>query len=199
MSADITLVLRTNADDLLRYFRRRLAPEDAADAVAEVMTTAWRRERDLPSDPTCARMWLFGIARNVLMHAQRGEVRRSRLADRRTLASRSAPSRRPWARGARRAGPPRGRTRRDRAARARGRIHARGSGAAARCAGIHRPGPLPEGEGDPARGARPCALTGAWVMPRRARSTRSCGGSRGGGGSARRAGVGRTPRAARRA
>ncbi|MFL0411340.1 RNA polymerase sigma factor [Microbacterium paludicola] len=92
MSGELTPALRDNAEGLLRYFQRRLAPEDAADAVAEVMATAWRRERALPDDPEQARMWPFGIARNVLLHAQRGEVRRSNLADRlRSLVARSSP------------------------------------------------------------------------------------------------------------
>ncbi|MBF0816339.1 sigma-70 family RNA polymerase sigma factor [Microbacterium paludicola] len=92
MSGELTPALRDNAEALLCYLQRRLAPEDAADAVAEVMATAWRRERALPDDPEQARMWLFGIARNVLLHAQRGEVRRSNLADRlRSLVARSAP------------------------------------------------------------------------------------------------------------
>jgi RNA polymerase sigma-70 factor (ECF subfamily) len=82
MSARLTAALRGNVDDLHAYFVRRLNPADAADAVAEVMMTAWRRERDLPSVPSEARMWLFGIARNVLLHTQRGMVRRASLADR---------------------------------------------------------------------------------------------------------------------
>ena len=78
----LTIALRTSSDDLLRYFLRRLDREDAADALAEVMTTAWTRADALPDDPDEARMWLFGVARNVLLHAQRGNIRRAQLAKR---------------------------------------------------------------------------------------------------------------------
>lgn len=74
--------LRKSSDDLLRYFLRRLDREDAADALGELMTIAWTRVDSLPESGQEARMWLFGIARNVLLHAQRGTVRRSQLADR---------------------------------------------------------------------------------------------------------------------
>ncbi len=74
--------LAANAPDLLAYFERRVAPHDAADLLAEVMLTAWRRVRELPADPERARMWLFITARNVLANAERGERRRWRLANR---------------------------------------------------------------------------------------------------------------------
>ncbi|POH68201.1 RNA polymerase subunit sigma-24 [Cryobacterium zongtaii] len=80
--------------DLLRYFQRRVN-EDAADLVAETMLTTWRRRRDLPIDAENTRMWIFGIARNVLANFQRGERRRHALADvlrRETLRSHQADS-----------------------------------------------------------------------------------------------------------
>lgn len=90
----LTSALRASSDDLLRYFLRRLDREDAADALAEVMTTAWRRVDALPKRPEEARMWLFGIARNVLLHADRGTIRRAQLAARLrdSLAARAAPA-----------------------------------------------------------------------------------------------------------
>lgn len=90
----LTAALGECSDDLLRYFLRRLDREDAADALADVMTTAWSRVDALPTAPIEARMWLFGIARNVLLHVQRGATRRSRLADRlrSTLGQRTASS-----------------------------------------------------------------------------------------------------------
>jgi len=90
----MTAALRVSSDDLLRYFLRRLDHEDAADALADVMTTAWTRVAALPDEPDEARMWLFGVARKVLMHARRGNARRCRLADRlrNELAMRSAPA-----------------------------------------------------------------------------------------------------------
>lgn len=78
----LTIALRSSSDDLLRYFLSRLDSEDAADALAEVMATAWRRVDALPSRPEEARMWLFGIARNVRLHVDRGAIRRARLASR---------------------------------------------------------------------------------------------------------------------
>lgn len=87
MSADareqrVTEELAANAPDLLAYFERRVARDDAADLLAEVMLTVWRRADQLPVDPVRARMWLFVTARNVLANAERSERRRWRLANR---------------------------------------------------------------------------------------------------------------------
>jgi RNA polymerase sigma-70 factor (ECF subfamily) len=78
----LTQELTANAPDLLAYFERRVQSADAADLLAEVMLTAWRRITNLPDDPERARMWLFVTARNVLANAERGERRRWRLANR---------------------------------------------------------------------------------------------------------------------
>ena len=67
--------------DLLGYFEYRVGRDDAPDLLAETMTTAWRRSADLPSSQVEARMWLYGIARNVLANAERGGRRRWRLAN----------------------------------------------------------------------------------------------------------------------
>ena len=90
----LTVALRVSSDDLLRYFLRRLDHEDAADALADVMTTAWTHVDTVPGEPDEARMWLFGVAHNVLLHTYRGNARRSRLADRmrNELALRNAPA-----------------------------------------------------------------------------------------------------------
>jgi len=88
-------ILQDAAADLLAYFERRVEPRaDAADLLAETMLAAWRRSADLPPDAEGARRWLFGIARNVLLNARRGERRRSRLAAkvRALLEDRSAPA-----------------------------------------------------------------------------------------------------------
>lgn len=71
-----------NAADLLAYFERRARGAEAADLLSETMVTAWRRIAAMPTDPTEARMWLFGIARNVLSNAERSAQRRWNLADR---------------------------------------------------------------------------------------------------------------------
>ena len=78
LSAELAL----NSPDLLRYLQRRLDTDDAADALAEVMMVAWRRVDALPTDSEPARMWLFGIARNVVANAARSERRRWSLAER---------------------------------------------------------------------------------------------------------------------
>ena len=90
----LTAALRESSDDLLRYFLRRIEREDAADALADVMTIAWTRVDAMPTAPNEARLWLFGVARNVLLHAQRSNIRRSQLADRLriTLSLRSTPA-----------------------------------------------------------------------------------------------------------
>ncbi|MCT9930855.1 RNA polymerase sigma factor [Planotetraspora sp. A-T 1434] len=68
--------------DLLAYVRRRTeSPEDAADALAETFTTAWRRISDVPDGPA-ARLWLYGVARRVLANGRRAETRRSALVER---------------------------------------------------------------------------------------------------------------------
>lgn len=66
---------------LLGYALRRTASTaDAADAVAETMLVAWRRLPDLPPEPD-TRLWLYGIARNVIANGNRSNRRRSRLAE----------------------------------------------------------------------------------------------------------------------
>jgi RNA polymerase sigma-70 factor (ECF subfamily) len=78
----MTAAIADNSVDLLRYFARRVGADEASDLVAETMMAAWRRAAALPTDDEQARMWLFGIARNVLANAQRSERRRLRLANR---------------------------------------------------------------------------------------------------------------------
>jgi RNA polymerase sigma-70 factor (ECF subfamily) len=54
-----------------------LPAEEAADAVSEVFLVAWRRIEDLPSDES-ARLWLFGVTRNVVRNLDRSSRRRLR-------------------------------------------------------------------------------------------------------------------------
>lgn len=83
---------------ILSYALRRVDdPEDAADVVAETFLVAWRRLGEVPVD-SGARLWLYGVARNVIANLDRAERRRTRLGERlaeslRTeLAARRAPS-----------------------------------------------------------------------------------------------------------
>ncbi|MFG6197095.1 RNA polymerase sigma factor [Nonomuraea sp. JJY05] len=60
---------------LLGYALRRCPdPDDAADVVAETFMVAWRRMEQVPEGDE-ARLWLFGVARNVLANQRRGERR----------------------------------------------------------------------------------------------------------------------------
>jgi RNA polymerase sigma-70 factor, ECF subfamily len=65
---------------VLTYVRRRTdTADDAADAIAETFTTAWRRIDDVPAGDE-ALLWLYGVARRVLANHRRGESRRTALA-----------------------------------------------------------------------------------------------------------------------
>jgi RNA polymerase sigma factor (sigma-70 family) len=67
---------------ILGYVLRRTGnPDDAADVIAEIFLTAWRRLEDVPRGAE-ARLWLYGVARRVLANHHRGERRRSALTDR---------------------------------------------------------------------------------------------------------------------
>jgi RNA polymerase sigma-70 factor (ECF subfamily) len=62
-------------DHILGYVTRRCdSPEDAADVVAETFAIAWRRVDVLPRGAE-ARLWLYGVARNVLANHRRGLAR----------------------------------------------------------------------------------------------------------------------------
>lgn len=67
--------------DVLAYFLRRLGREDAVEATADAFLTAWRRIDDAP-DGEEIRLWLFGIARNVLRNRKRTNRRIRRLMSR---------------------------------------------------------------------------------------------------------------------
>ncbi len=65
--------------DLLRFVQRRALPHHAEDVVADAFLVAWRRLDELPDRPEDARAWVFGVARNLLLNAHRGEQRRRAL------------------------------------------------------------------------------------------------------------------------
>lgn len=66
--------------DVLRFAQRRVHPSHAEDAVAEAFLVAWRRLDEAPRRPGEARAWLFGITRNCLLSARRGQHRQDALA-----------------------------------------------------------------------------------------------------------------------
>ena len=60
---------------ILAYAVRRVAPaEDAADVVADVFTTAWRRIGEVPEAPA-DRLWLYGVAQRVIAGRRRSARR----------------------------------------------------------------------------------------------------------------------------
>ncbi|QNA94162.1 sigma-70 family RNA polymerase sigma factor [Microbacterium sp. Se63.02b] len=68
---------------LLAYFVRRVEPPDmAADLLADTLLTLWRRANALPARDEEIRPWMFGIARNILLHHRRSAARRHALAER---------------------------------------------------------------------------------------------------------------------
>ncbi|HET9517049.1 MAG TPA: RNA polymerase sigma factor [Actinoplanes sp.] len=65
---------------VLGYALRRCdGPEDAADVAAETFAVAWRRMDAIPPGEQ-ARLWLYGVARNVLANHRRGLARRHELS-----------------------------------------------------------------------------------------------------------------------
>ena len=65
-AADFEDLFRRTRIDLLRYLTRRArSPEEAADLLAETYLVAWRRLEAIPAGDE-ARLWLFGVARNLL-------------------------------------------------------------------------------------------------------------------------------------
>lgn len=67
-------------EDVLRFARRRVDASQAEDVVAEAFLVAWRRLEDAPTAPGDVRAWIFGITRNCLLNARRGQGRRAALA-----------------------------------------------------------------------------------------------------------------------
>ncbi|MFK3677981.1 RNA polymerase sigma factor [Microbacterium sp. NPDC090218] len=82
-SLDLPRLIDGSKRALFAYFARRVvSTDDAADLTGEVLLTMWRRVEAMPSEPVEARMWMFGIARNVLANHRRALSRRRKLSDR---------------------------------------------------------------------------------------------------------------------
>jgi RNA polymerase sigma factor (sigma-70 family) len=65
--ADFEQLFRDTRTDLLAYIMRRSpSAEDAADMLAETYLIAWRKLDAIPTGER-ARLWLFGVARNLLL------------------------------------------------------------------------------------------------------------------------------------
>ena len=71
-------LFRDTRTDLLAYIMRRSqSPDDAADVLAETYLIAWQKLDAIPTGER-ARLWLFGVARNLLLKG--ASRRRSRHA-----------------------------------------------------------------------------------------------------------------------
>ncbi|HET8961553.1 sigma-70 family RNA polymerase sigma factor [Nocardioides sp.] len=66
-------------DPLRRYLARRTDPATADDVLSDALLVCWRRLDDVPDN---ALPWAYGVARNCLANAERGERRRERLVAR---------------------------------------------------------------------------------------------------------------------
>ena len=76
--------------DLLAFVTRRApTPEDAADILAETYLIAWHRLDAVPGGET-GRLWLFGVARNLLLKAGRQTRVRDALSQRLAIQLRAS-------------------------------------------------------------------------------------------------------------
>ena len=64
--------------DIRSYCLRRLPVEAANDAAAEIFIVAWRKLNKVP-EGRAARLWLFGVAKNVVAHQHRSRSQAKRL------------------------------------------------------------------------------------------------------------------------
>lgn len=70
-----------HVEDLLSYALRRSAnTHDAVETLSEAMLVAWRRIDDVPEGIE-ARLWLFGVMRNVMNNSRRSSRRQKRLIE----------------------------------------------------------------------------------------------------------------------
>lgn len=70
-----------NYEPMRNYFLRRLPVGEVNDAMADLFLVAWRRIDTIPAG-TESRLWLYGVARNVVRNMQRSLRRRTRLVGR---------------------------------------------------------------------------------------------------------------------
>lgn len=76
-----TRVYEDHHKAVLAYCLRRVNPQDAHDAAAEVFSVAWKRLNDMPTGDK-ELPWLYGVARNVISHQRRSAGRFRRLVGR---------------------------------------------------------------------------------------------------------------------
>lgn len=68
---------RSHRAKVTAYVRRRVAPDQAADIVADTFLVAWRQLDRLGEDPL---PWLYRVAGNAISNARRANASRERLA-----------------------------------------------------------------------------------------------------------------------
>jgi RNA polymerase sigma-70 factor (ECF subfamily) len=84
-------LFRDTRADLLAYILRRSPnAEEAADVLAETYYVAWRKLDRIPNDDR-ARLWLFGVARNLLRKGVRRRHYADKLVERLAAELRTAP------------------------------------------------------------------------------------------------------------
>jgi RNA polymerase sigma factor (sigma-70 family) len=71
---------RQHYDAIERYVRRRVDDAAVSDVVAEIFAVAWRRLEEVPPGEE-ARLWLYGVARNLVANTLRGSGRAYRLIE----------------------------------------------------------------------------------------------------------------------
>ena len=74
---------------LLAYARRRVDEQTADEVVADTFLVAWRRRDEIPEG--FERAWLFGVARNTILTANRSSRRRHALNGKLHGAARTGP------------------------------------------------------------------------------------------------------------
>jgi RNA polymerase sigma-70 factor, ECF subfamily len=76
---DFEEIARGLVDPVRRFLVRRTDPATADDVLADTLLVCWRRFDQLPAEPL---PWVYGVARNCLANAERGERRQRRVAAR---------------------------------------------------------------------------------------------------------------------
>lgn len=80
---DFDQLVRDTSPALLAYLARRVdPPHDAADVLAEILLSAYRKLDTVPADQQEAKFWLFSVARRQLANYHRGKKRHRNLATR---------------------------------------------------------------------------------------------------------------------
>ena len=82
-AAKFEALYQAHHDDVFYFCLRRLGGSGnigpAEDVTHEVFTTVWRRLDAMPRQPEEAKAWIYGVARNCILHYQRSTSRRTAL------------------------------------------------------------------------------------------------------------------------